>query len=84
MLTTGFSVKGTSLKLLRAGERGVITRLKPLPVDTTQRLKNLGLVPGQTIRLEQRFPRFIVWVGNHRVALNETMMNAVYIRLIES
>jgi len=82
-LTTGFSVQGASLKLLRSRERGVITRINTACDMTAQKLKMLGLIPGQYITLEQRSPRFIVRSGNDRHALNETAINAIYVRIVE-
>ncbi len=82
MLMTGFSVQGTSLKLLRSHERGVITRIKTLSEPMALKLTELGLVPGQSIAIKQRFPRFIVQVGNHSLALDEAAINAIYVRIV--
>ncbi|WP_225938107.1 ferrous iron transport protein A [Leptothermofonsia sichuanensis] len=82
MLTTGFSVQGTSLKLLRSQERGVITRISSICDATAQKLRKLGLAPGQTIAIEQRFPRFIVRVGRDCHALDETVISAIYVRIV--
>jgi ferrous iron transport protein A len=83
MLTTGFSVQGASLKLLRSHEHAVITRTNTLCDTTAQKLRKLGLIPGQSIAVEQRFPRFVVRVGSDRHALDETTMNAIYVRIVE-
>jgi ferrous iron transport protein A len=83
MLTTGFSVQGASLKLLRSHERAVITRINTLRDATTQRLRQLGLTPGQPITVEQRFPRFIVRVGNDRHVLDDTAISAIYVRIVD-
>ncbi|NJR61517.1 MAG: ferrous iron transport protein A [Cyanobacteria bacterium CRU_2_1] len=82
-MTTRFSVQGASLKLLRSHERGVITRINTLCDTTAQKLRALGLTPGQSITVEQRFPRFIIRVGNDRHALDETAINAIYVRIVE-
>ncbi len=83
MLTTGFSVQGSSLRLLQAGERGVIKQIRTLHDATAQNLRKMGLMPGQTITLEERFPRFIIRVGTQRHALDEMMINAVYVRVVK-
>jgi Fe2+ transport system protein FeoA len=83
MLTTGFSIRGASLKLLRIGERGVITRINPLQDRSAQNLREIGLTPGQIITVEQRFPRFIVRIGNHQHSLDPISINAVYVRLLK-
>ena len=82
MLETRFSVQGASLKLLRSHECGIITRIHGLCQVTTQNLKQLGLTPGQRITVEQRLPCFIVRVGNDRHVLDETAMNAIYVRIV--
>jgi len=83
MLTTGFSVQGASLKLLRSHERGVIKRINTLCETTAQTLTDLGLTPGQPIAIEQRSPQFIVRVGDDRHALDETAVNAIYVRIVD-
>ncbi|EKQ67156.1 FeoA domain-containing protein [Leptolyngbyaceae cyanobacterium JSC-12] len=83
MLTTGFSVRGTSLKLLRSHECGVITRINLMCDATVQKLRQLGLIPGQTIAIEQRFPQFIIRTGSDRHVLDDIMVNAIYVRIVE-
>lgn len=81
MLTTGFSVKGASLKLLHPGEQGVITRITTQQDRIAQNLRSMGLVPGQTITLTQRFPRFVVSTGSRSYALDDASINAIYVRV---
>ncbi|MBF2051586.1 ferrous iron transport protein A [Leptolyngbya sp. NK1-12] len=78
-----FSAQDSSLKLLRFGERGMITSIHTLRDATAQALRSMGLTPGRTITLEQRFPRFIVRIGNTCHALDETAINAIYVRVIQ-
>lgn len=82
MLTTGFSVQGASLKLLRAGERGIITRINAQQDAIAQALKKRGLIPGQAIAVESHFPRFIVRVGNLTHALDDLSKQAIYVRIV--
>jgi ferrous iron transport protein A len=83
MLTTGFSVQGSSLKLLRSQERGVITRINALRDITAQNLRKMGIIPGQSISIEQRFPRFVVRIGGNRHTLDDSAIAAIYVRIIE-
>ncbi|MEB3337493.1 MAG: FeoA family protein [Leptolyngbyaceae bacterium] len=83
MLTKGFSVQGASLKLLRSHERGVITRIETLRDTTAQKLRALGLTLGQSIAVEQRSPHFIVRVGSDRHVLDDTAINAIYVRIVD-
>ncbi|NJO73692.1 MAG: ferrous iron transport protein A [Leptolyngbyaceae cyanobacterium RM1_406_9] len=82
MLTAGFSVQGASLQLLRAGERGIITRINAQQDTIAQALKTKGLILGQAIAVEQRFPQFIVRVGNATHALNDLSKQAIYVRIM--
>lgn len=81
MFNQTFTVAGSSLRLLKPGERGVVTRLKATNDLTTQKLRAIGITPGIAITVEQRFPRFVVRIGRDRFTLSETVMNAVYVRV---
>ncbi len=83
MLTTSFSIQEASLKLMRSHEQGVITRINTSCDTTVQRLRTMGLMPGLSITVEQRSPRFIVQVGSNRHALDESAINAVYVRFVK-
>jgi ferrous iron transport protein A len=77
MLTTGFSVQGSSLKLLRTGEQGTITRINA----TAHSLREMGIKLGQLVALEERFPRFVIRVGGHRYALSDDAIRSIYVRI---
>jgi ferrous iron transport protein A len=83
MLKRGFSVRGASLKMLQSHERGAIARINASDDSTTQKLKKMGITPGQSIAVEQRFPHFIVRVGNNHQTLDEKAINAIYVRIVE-
>lgn len=83
MLMTGFSVQGTSLKMLRSRERGAIARIKTSDDAIAQNLRKMGITPGQSIAVEQRFPRLIVRVGDNLQTLDAKAINAIYVRIIE-
>jgi ferrous iron transport protein A len=58
--------------------------MRPTICDTTvQKMRQLGLTPGRLITIEQRFPRFIVRVGNDRHALDDRVINSIYVRVLE-
>jgi ferrous iron transport protein A len=82
--TQGFTVSGCLLKLLKIGERGVITALKNLNEDTQRKLTAMGVKPGTSITLEQRSPRFVVRTRSNRVALSDPMIQSIYVRLNNS
>ncbi|MBL1176260.1 FeoA family protein [Pantanalinema sp. GBBB05] len=81
MFNQTFTVAGSSLRLLKPGERGVVTRLKATNDVAAQKLRAIGITPGTSITVEQRFPRFVVRIGGNRLTLSETVINAVYVRI---
>mgnify|MGYP002777178778 CR=1 FL=1 len=82
MFTQGFTVSGSSLKLLKVGERGKVTHLRPNNDRVAQKLRSHGIHPGMSIVVEQRSPRFIIRVGRHRLALDDQTINSIYVRLL--
>ncbi len=81
-MSTLNSLQDISLRLLRAGERGTIARTKTLGDATAKTLRMMGLIPGQTITLVQRFPRFVVKIGNSCHCLDESVINAISVRIL--
>lgn len=80
MFKQGFTVSGCSLRMLRLGERGTIVHVNHSDEIVSQKLRTIGLTTGKTITLEQRFPRFIVRLGCNLHALNEEIIQAIYVR----
>lgn len=81
MLTQSFTVTGASLKLLKCGESGIVTRTKEADGETARKLRAIGIQPGTLITLEQRFPRFIIRVRGDRIALSDNTINAIFVRI---
>ena len=76
-----FTVSGSSLKLLKVGERGVIARVRGANPMVAEQLRRLGLSPGTPITLEQRFPRFVVRTRKGALALTQSMIQSIYVRI---
>ncbi len=76
-----FTVSGSSLKLLKVGERGVIARIRGTNSTVADQLRRFGLSPGTSITLEQRFPRFVVRTRQGSLALTQSMIQSIYIRI---
>jgi ferrous iron transport protein A len=79
-----FSVTGCSLKLLRTGERGIVTFCKSQDEIILNRLISTGITPGNTITLEQNFPSFIIKIKNTSLALDTEMIQAIYVSIIDN
>lgn len=77
---TSLTVSSASLNLLKVGERSVIARIKGVNSSVTQTLANMGLAPGTSITLEQRFPRFVVRTHKGSLALTQAMIQSIYVR----
>ena len=76
-----FTVSGSSLRLLKVGERGVIARVRGTNPKVTEQLRRLGLSPGTSITLKQRFPRFVVHTRKGPLALTQSMIQSIYVRI---
>lgn len=76
-----FTVSGSSLNLLKVGERGVISRVRGSNPTVAEQLNRLGLSPGTSITLEQRFPRFVVRTRKGPLALTQAMIQSIYVRI---
>ncbi|MEM6255452.1 MAG: ferrous iron transport protein A [Cyanobacteria bacterium P01_D01_bin.156] len=76
-----FTVSGSSLRLLKVGERGVISRVKDTNPTVMEQLRRLGLSPGTSITLEQRFPRFVIRTRQGPLALTQSMIQSIYVRI---
>ena len=83
MFTKSFTVAGSSLELLNLGERGVFTKFKSQDETIINKLIAMGIIPGVLITLEQRFPSFVIKVGQTRLAIDREIARAIYVRLAE-
>ncbi|MFH7029092.1 MAG: FeoA family protein [Heteroscytonema crispum UTEX LB 1556] len=77
-----FSVTGSSLELLKAGEKGIVTFCKSDNEIIQKKLIAMGVKPGTAITLKKRFPSFIVKVGNTSLAIDKEITRAIYVRII--
>lgn len=82
MFTQGFTVSGSSLKLLKVGERGKVTYLRKSDDRVAQKLRSHGIYPGASITVDQRSPRFIIRVGSRSLALDDQTLGSIYVRLL--
>ena len=82
MLTEKFTTMIAPLKLLKAGERGVVTRLHQSSDFVSGKLKALGIAPGNMITLEQRFPRYVIRLKGDRIPISDDVLQAIYIRVL--
>jgi ferrous iron transport protein A len=84
MFSQRFSVCSASLNLLKAGEKGIVTRFRSSDESITKKLTAMGMTPGMEITLEQRFPSYVIKAGHTRLALDEIIAKSIFVRLISS
>ncbi len=67
---------------LAIGQSGRITVIAPKFHSRLERLGALGVVPGAEVRLKQKFPSFVIDVGETTLALDRDIAQEIYVRLM--
>ncbi|UCF30038.1 MAG: metal-dependent transcriptional regulator [bacterium] len=65
---------------LRQGESGVIAYVHSGDSEKLKKLMAMGILPGEPVALERRYPSFVFNVGFSRYAIDEGMAEAIFIR----
>jgi DtxR family Mn-dependent transcriptional regulator len=65
---------------MKAGEEGVIAYLHSKEQDDLRKLMAMGALPRVGVVLEQRFPSFLIKLGNSRFAVDAEMAGQIYVR----
>ncbi|MGK7926468.1 MAG: FeoA family protein [Spirulina sp.] len=79
----GFTVCLSPLDLLKSKEGGIVKRLKISDENLLKQINELGIVPGISITLEQRFPSFTIAIGQNRIQLNREIARSIYVRVVK-
>ncbi|NJM87952.1 MAG: ferrous iron transport protein A [Hydrococcus sp. RU_2_2] len=82
MFAQKMTLTGSSLSLLRVGERGTIISIQNTDDRTAGKLRSMGLSPGASFKLKQRSPSFTIEVGNRSLQLDDKMQRSLYVRII--
>jgi len=69
-----------SMNKLRQSEKGVIAYVHTGDSDKLKKLMAMGILPGENVALERRYPSFVFSVGNSRYAVDEGMASAIFVR----
>ncbi|NWF60372.1 MAG: ferrous iron transport protein A [Fischerella sp.] len=77
-----FSVTGSSLALLKAGEKGIIQFCNSQDEKILNQVISLGLIPGAYITLEQRFPNFVLKVEHQSLVIDKVIARTLYVRVV--
>ncbi|ACK65847.1 FeoA family protein [Rippkaea orientalis PCC 8801] len=80
MFTQNFTVESSALNVLKEKESGIITQFRKNDEALLRKLIAMGIMPGLSITLEQRFPSYVIKVGGMRMAIDRTLARAIYVR----
>ncbi|MBD2184398.1 FeoA family protein [Aerosakkonema funiforme] len=72
------------LLTVKNGHSGTIAALKTQDEATIRKLMALGVMPGITLTLEQKFPSYIIKVGRTRAALDRETAASIYLHIAAS
>jgi len=67
---------------LRQGESGAIAYVHTGDSERLKKLLALGILPGESVTLQRRYPSFVFTVGQSRYAVDEGMAQAIYVKRI--
>jgi DtxR family Mn-dependent transcriptional regulator len=70
----------TPLARLTVGASGRIAYIASRSHARLDRLAALGIVPGTEVRLHQRKPSYLVFLGETQIALDEETAREIYVR----
>lgn len=69
---------------LQPGKMGRVVRINALDNGRLLKLSSLGLVPGSLIRLQQRTPAYVIWVGETQISLDQTVAQDILLQAVGS
>ena len=69
---------------LRQGESGAIAYVQTGDSERLKKLMALGILPGESVTLQRRYPSFVFTVGQSRYAVDEGMAAAIYVKRVVS
>lgn len=69
---------------LRPGQTAEVVAIETEDEGRLMKLSALGLAPGSFVRLQQRFPTYIVWVGETLLSMEQSVAKNIQLRLPET
>ena len=67
---------------LAIGEEGRVVFISPRAPERMTKLSSLGLVPGATVRLQQRKPAAVLRIGETTLALDSEAAGEIYVKKV--
>jgi DtxR family Mn-dependent transcriptional regulator len=72
-----------SLHDLGVGKKGRVTFIKSEDHKLTDRLFSLGIYPGQTVKLHQKLPSYLVQVDETEIGIESDVASSIFVRHAE-
>lgn len=66
---------------LRPGQAADVVAITGQNTGRLMKLAALGLAPGSHVRLQQRLPAFVLWVGETQLSLDEEVAQAIIVEV---
>jgi ferrous iron transport protein A len=73
------SETGTPLTRVRKGRSVVVVSLRHASSHERGKLMSLGIMPGATVHLQQRFPSYVLGIGYTQVALDRETAGMIFV-----
>jgi len=71
----------SSLTELDLKDKGKVAYLQAKDKSQLQKLISVGVLPGISISLEQKFPSYVISLGQSQFAIDKELASAIYVRL---
>lgn len=62
-------------------ERGHVAYLQSQDTAQMQKLMSIGILPGMSVALLQKFPSYVIALGHSQFAVDKELASAIYVRL---
>ena len=77
-----FTVSLSPLNLLKEKEQGVITRLNCSDKRILDKLNSLGIMPGLSVRLERKFPDFVISAEDTLLRIDKSLAQLICVKVV--
>lgn len=67
---------------LSSGEEAKVFLIRSKSDATLHKLASLGVVPGARVRLHQKFPSYVISIGETRLALDEEVVSGIFVKKV--
>lgn len=65
---------------LKVNQRGKITRINTHDHNKLKKIMAMGVLPGMTITLIQKFPSYVFQIGQSQFAVDKELADGIFVR----